>query len=92
VARPLGHRPRFVIAYLLLGAAAGAALGAFIVLSDKAAPNPNFVWSSWKPVTSSREAQVFEIANHIGNAYRLASGDQMNAVKVGRAGARPRGA
>ena len=83
MARALGHRPRFVIAYLLLGAAAGAALGAFIVLRDKAEPKPSFVWSSWKPVASSREAQVFEIANHIGSAYRLASGDQMNAVKIG---------
>jgi hypothetical protein len=83
VARALGHRPRFVIAYLLLGAAAGATLGAFIVLNKKPGPKPSFVWSTWKPVASSREAQLFEIANHIGSSYRLPSGDQMTAVKIG---------
>jgi hypothetical protein len=83
VARALGHRPRFVIAYLLLGAAVGAALGAFIVIARKPASSPSPPWSSWKPAAGSREAQVFEIANHIGNSYRLASGDQLNAVTIG---------
>jgi hypothetical protein len=83
MARALGHKGRFAIAYLLLGAAAGAGLGAFIVIQKKAEPKPSFVWSSWKPLASSREAQVFEIANHVGSAYRLASGDQMTAVRIG---------
>lgn len=83
MARSLGHKSRFALAYLLLGAAAGAALGGFIVLAKKSSPGPAFVWSSWKPAASSSEAQLFEIANHIGSTYRLASGDQMTAVKIG---------
>jgi hypothetical protein len=83
MARSLGTRPRFVIAYLLLGAAVGAALGGFIVLARKPGPKPALPWSSWQPGASSRDAQVFEIANHVGSAYRLASGDQMTAVKIG---------
>jgi hypothetical protein len=83
VARALGLKSRFAIAYLLLGAAAGAGLGAFIVIQKKDAPKPSFAWSSWKPLAGSREAQVFEIAAHVGSGYRLASGDQMTAVKIG---------
>jgi hypothetical protein len=83
MARALGTRARFAIAYLLMGAAVGAGLGAFIVLVKRPGPGPAPAWSSWQPGSSSREAQVFEIANHVGSSYRLATGDQLNAVKIG---------
>jgi hypothetical protein len=83
MARPLGHKGRFAVAYLLLGAVVGAVLGAFIVIVKKPGPATTPIWSSWRPGSESREAQVFEIANHVGSSYRLASGDQMAAVNIG---------
>jgi hypothetical protein len=83
VARSLSTRGRFALAYLVLGAAVGAALGGFIVLAKRPAPKPGPPWSSWQPKSSSRDDQVLEIANHVGNSYRLASGDRLAKVKVG---------
>lgn len=83
MARSLSTRGRFVLAYLMLGAAVGAVLGGFLVLAKRPGPKPSPPWSSWRPVSASREAQVFEIANHIGTSYRLSSGDQLVAVKIG---------
>jgi hypothetical protein len=83
VARSLSTRGRLVLAYLVLAAVGGAALGGFVVFVKRPGPKPAPPWSSWQPASSSREAQVFEIANHVGSTYRLASGDQMAAVKIG---------
>lgn len=83
MARGLGTRGRFAMAYLLLGAAVGAGVGTFIVLVQRPAPSPPPPWSSWSPAASSVSSQVLEIADHVGRSYRLASGDQLTAVKVG---------
>jgi hypothetical protein len=83
VARPLTSRNVFVAAYLLLGVAAGAAIGAAVVLAQRPTPAPPPPWSSWKPGTSSLKTQALEIANHVGRTYKLPSGDQLTAVKVG---------
>lgn len=80
MARSLGHRPRFVIAYLLLGAAVGAGLGAFIVLLQRPGPKPPTPWSAWKPTTASVGATAQEIASHIGVSYRLGDGKQLARV------------
>ena len=80
MARSLGHRPRFVIAYLLLGAAVGAGLGAFIVLLQRPGPKPPTPWSAWKPTTASVGATAQEIASHIGGSYRLGDGKQLARV------------
>jgi hypothetical protein len=82
VARPLSSRRVFVAAYLLLGVAAGSAIGTAIVLAQRPAPPPPPRWSSWKPGTSSLRNQALEIANHVGQTYRLASGDQLANVRV----------
>jgi hypothetical protein len=79
----LGTRGRFAVAYLLLGAAVGAGIGTFIVLLQRPTPPPPPPWSSWQPGSSSTSAQLLEIANHVGQSYRLPSGDQLTAVKVG---------
>ena len=83
MARRLGTRGRFAVAYLLLAAAVGAGVGGFLVLVRRPGPQPPPAWSSWKPAASSLDAQVLEIADHVGSAYRLPSGDQLTAVKVG---------
>src|SRR5439155_3158729 len=67
LARALGTRSRFAIAYLLLAAAVGTALGAFVVLVQRPGPKPAPPWSSWRPGSSSLSANVLEIADHVGS-------------------------
>jgi len=83
MARSLSTRGRFAVAYLLLGAAVGAGIGGFLVLVRKPPPQPGPPWSSWQPAATALDAQVLEIADHVGRAYHLPSGDQLTAVKVG---------
>jgi hypothetical protein len=82
VARPLSTRTVFVAAYLMLGVAAGSAIGAAIVLAQRPGPTPPPPWSSWRPGTTGLRTQALEIANHIGSAYKLPGGDPLAAVKV----------
>jgi hypothetical protein len=83
MARGLGTRGRFAVAYLLLGAAAGVAAGGLIVLVQRSGPQPAPAWSSWQPAASATDSRVLEIAQHVASSYRLPSGDQLVAVKVG---------
>jgi hypothetical protein len=82
VARSLGTRYRFTIAYLALGLLAGAALGAFIVLANRPGPKPPGQWSSWKPASTGR-TQLLEIADHVGRGYVLPSGGPLDGIRVG---------
>jgi hypothetical protein len=83
VARGLGTRGRFALAYLALGAVVGIGVGSFLVLLQREGPQPPPPWSSWKPSAITRELRVLEIARHVGASYHLASGDQLAAVEVG---------
>ncbi len=83
MARRLGTRGRFAVAYLLLGAAVGAGIGTFIVLLQRPEAPPPPPWSSWQPAASSTSSRLVEIARHVGQSYRLPSGDQLTAVQVG---------
>jgi hypothetical protein len=80
MARPLGHKGRFAIAYLLLGGIVGAGLGAFIVLLQRPAPKPPPPWSRWQPTQASVGATAQAIASHIGGAYRLPDGRQVARI------------
>jgi hypothetical protein len=80
MARSLGQKGRFAIAYLLLGAAAGAGLGAFAVLLHRPGPKPPPPWSAWKPTTASVGATAQEIASRIGPTYRLGDGRPLARV------------
>ena len=80
MARSLGHKGRFAIAYLLLGAAAGAGLGGFLVLLHRPAPKPPPPWSSWQPTQASTGATAQAIATHIAGSYRLPDGQQVARV------------
>lgn len=82
MARALGTRSRFLIAYLLLAATVGAAVGAFIVLAQRPGPKPPPPWSSWQPGSTSVNSQALEIADHVGNGYRLPNGEPLAAVKI----------
>ena len=83
MARRLSTRGRLAVAYLSLGAAVGVGIGMFIVLLQRPGPTPPPPWSSWRPAASSLNSQLLEIAKHVGESYRLPSGDQLAAVKVG---------
>ena len=83
MARGLGTRGRFAVAYLLLGTAVGIAVGGAIVLINRTGPQPAPPWSSWQPTTSSTSSREFEIAQHVGRSYKQPTGDQLVAVKVG---------
>jgi hypothetical protein len=80
VARALGTRARFAVAYLLLGAAVGAGLGAFVVLLQRPGPKPPTPWSSWKPPAASIGGTAQAIASHIGGTYRLPDGRQLTRI------------
>jgi hypothetical protein len=83
MARGLGTRGRFAVAYLLLGAAVGTAIGVFVVLLQRPEPLPPADWSTWGPAAASVNGQALEIADHVGRSYRLPTGDPLVAVKVG---------
>jgi hypothetical protein len=85
MARGLGTRGRFAVAYLLLGAAAGAAVGGLLVLVQRSGSQPPPAWSSWQPAAGSTDSRVLEIAQHVGSSYRRPTGDLLVAVKVGGA-------
>jgi hypothetical protein len=80
MARALAVRSRFIIAYLLLGAAVGGGLGAFIVLLQRPGPKPPSPWSVWKPATASVGGTAQAIASHIGGYYRLPDGHQLARI------------
>jgi hypothetical protein len=83
MARSLSTRGRFAVAYLVLGAAVGAAVGGFIVLVERHGPLPPPTWSSWKPQSATQSARLQEIASHVGREYRLASGNPLARVTLG---------
>ena len=84
MARALSGSRVFVAAYLMLGVAAGAAIGAAIVLVQRPGPQPPPPWSSWRPISSSTDRQAREIANHVGGSYRLPSGNQLTGIQLKR--------
>jgi len=83
-ARRSSYRLRFAAVYVLLAAALGLALGAFIVLTTRSEPAATALWSAWRP--EGRENQYpDEIADHVAAAYRLPSGRQLVGSLAGPA-------
>ncbi|HYX87842.1 MAG TPA: hypothetical protein VE753_00590 [Gaiellaceae bacterium] len=58
MARALGMRGRFFVAYLVLGALVGTGIGLFVVLLERPGATR---WSSWRPDSRSAVAQAHEI-------------------------------
>jgi len=67
MARSLSTRSRFAVAYLVLGAAVGAALGGLIVLVERPGPQPPPPWSAWQPQAGSEASRLQEIASYVGS-------------------------
>jgi hypothetical protein len=84
---PSVSRHKFAIAYLILAAIVGAAVGLGVVLAtrdDNKATNalPGAPWSRWVP-TASGTLGAREIARHVSPSYRLANGRQLAGVVAG---------
>jgi hypothetical protein len=72
-------RHRFGIAYLLLAALLGAAVGLFVVFLSDNGSGGGRQWSAWKP--SQGGVQRFdEIAKNVGREYALPNGRQLVGV------------
>jgi hypothetical protein len=80
MARSLSTRGRIALAYLVLAAAGGAALGALIVFIQRPGPKPPTPWSAWKPSTTTIGGTAQAIAAHIGGAYRRNDGKQLTRI------------
>jgi hypothetical protein len=78
-ARRLAYRNRFGVFYVLLAIVAGAGVGALLVLVSRGSPAPAPAWSAWEP-TGSAERRVAQIGDHVGDEYRLPSGNALVAV------------
>jgi hypothetical protein len=78
-ARRLAYRSRFAAFYVLLAIVAGAGVGVLLVLVGRGSPAPAPAWSAWEP-TGSVERRSAQIADHVGDQYRLPSGKALVAI------------
>lgn len=78
-ARRLAYRSRFAVFYVLLAIVAGAGVGALLVLVGRGSPAPAPAWSEWEP-TGSVERRSAQIADRVGDQYRLPSGRALVAI------------
>ena len=69
------HRYRFLFVYSLLGAVLAVGIAGLVVFAGGAI-NPGPSWSSWKP-SGGGEGAAKQIADHVGKAYRLPTGEQL---------------
>jgi hypothetical protein len=72
-------RHRFGLAYLLLAALLGAAVGLFVVFASNGGKGGGQQWSTWKP-TQDGVQRFDEIAKTVGREYALPSGRQLVGV------------
>jgi hypothetical protein len=73
---------RFAIAYALLAAVVGVAVGGFIVLVGRATGPSGPAWSSWKP-SGDNTQKVSEIAQYVSSQYQLQRGQKLVGVLAG---------
>ena len=74
---------RFRAAYFGLAALFGAAVGAFVVIERRPAPQPPPPWSAWQPSGANPRVQVRQIAAHVGSQDHLTRGKKLVDVYVG---------
>jgi hypothetical protein len=76
------HRRRFLLAYLVLGLLAGAAVAGGFALFSGAERVAGQDWSEWQP---SGEESTYrdQIAAYVGRRYRMPSGNQLVGIVAG---------
>jgi hypothetical protein len=72
-------RHRFGIAYLILAAALGAAVGLFVVLVSDGGRDGGAQWSAWKP-TEDGVQRLDEISKYVSRGYALPSGRRLVGI------------
>jgi hypothetical protein len=72
-------RHRFGLAYLVLAALLGAAVGLFVVFVSNGGRGGGQQWSAWKP-TQDGVQRLDEIAKTVGREYALPTGRQLVGV------------
>jgi hypothetical protein len=72
-------RHRFGIAYLLLAALLGAAVGLFVIFAADGGKSGGQEWSAWKPAQSGVQGRD-EIAKFVGHQYALPNGRQLVGI------------
>src|ERR1043166_10125325 len=75
-----GHETKFRIIYAILGGVALAAVAAAVIFITAGLPPKPPAWSAWKPTASGDQA-LGQIAEHVGPAYKLPTGQQLVAVE-----------
>jgi hypothetical protein len=83
MAAPLSTAKKFSIAYFVLAALVGGAIGTFALLVERPAPLPPPPWSVWQPTSNDRLVRSQEIGTHIASQYHLPSGNRLVRVVVG---------
>jgi hypothetical protein len=78
-ARSSAYRSRFAMFYVVLAVMAGAGVGTLVVLVGRDSPAPAAAWSAWEP-TGSIERRSALIGDHVGDLYRLPSGNPLATV------------
>jgi hypothetical protein len=78
-ARRFAYRSRFAAFYFLLAIVGGASVGALVVLVSRGSPAPAPAWSEWEP-TGSGQRRAAQIADRVGDGYRLPSGNALAPV------------
>jgi hypothetical protein len=72
-------RHRFGLAYLILAAILGAAVGLFVVLTAGGGKHSEPTWSTWKPKETGIQ-RLNEIAKHVEGQYALGNGRKLVLV------------
>jgi hypothetical protein len=73
-------RFRFGIAYLVLAAVRGVAVGTTGVLYDRGGTTTGPAWSQWQPSATADGERIRQIANYVSRRYRLDEERQLVAI------------
>jgi hypothetical protein len=77
------YRFRFGLAYLVLAAVVGVAVGTTVVLVDRGGKSEGAAWSPWQPAAEENGSKIQEIVNYVARRYRLDAERQLLAVIPG---------
>jgi hypothetical protein len=81
--RQPAYRFRFGIAYLVLAAVLGTAIGTGILLASRGDEVAGPAWSSWQPAAKDNGGRIREIVRYVARRYRLDAERQLVAVIPG---------
>jgi hypothetical protein len=81
--RQSAYRVRFGVAYLVLAAVLGIAVGSGILLAGRDGKTTGPAWSPWQPTAKENGGRIQEIVRYVARRYRLDAERQLLAVIPG---------